>query len=454
MPAPDASGSTPRTPNLAWLFGLQRFGARPGLDRVRSMAASVGGPQDRLRLVLVAGTNGKGSVARILAACLEETGARTGLFVSPHLQHVGERAQIDGVVADELEMERCVGEVRPHAERLQATFFEVVTVAALLRFVAGGARWAVLEAGMGGRLDATNAFEPELSLITSVALDHMAVLGDTIEKIAREKAGILRAGVPAASSADGAARGAIADVATRVGTRVAFLGEAFSSQVTSLRWDETALTFRDRERHPEPLQLVSPLVGRHQATNVALAAAGALRLGVTPEQITRAVARTRWPGRLERILHEGRWFVVDGAHNPQAAGALAATLAELEGRVDALVLGMSADKDVEGVLAPLVPLARRVIATRAVHSPRALAPERLADVATSLSSSEGERSAGPGAGVSGSVRAYADPTTALVAARDWTPVGGTIVVAGSLFLVGEARSWLSGEAGERYERWQ
>jgi dihydrofolate synthase / folylpolyglutamate synthase len=442
MRAPDPPVSAARTPNLVWLFGLQRFGARPGLDRVRALAEAVGAPQDGLRLVLVAGTNGKGSVARIVAACLEESGARTGLFVSPHLQHVGERAQVDGVVADASEMERWVARVRPRAERLEATFFEVVTVAALLRFAAAGAAWAVLEVGMGGRLDATNAFEPEMSLITTVGLDHVGVLGDTVERIAREKAGILRPGVPAVSSAEGAAAVAIAEEAARVGTRVAFLGEAFFASVSELRWSGTTLAFHDAELHDRPLRLVTPLVGRHQAANVAVAAAAALRLGIAPEQVAQAVARARWPGRLERLRHRGRWFVLDGAHNPQAAAVLAAALTELEGSVDTLVLGMSQDKDVDGVVAPLRGLARRVFTSRAAGSPRALAPETLADAVVA------------GTGEGPTVRAVDDLPTALAAACDATPSGGTIVVAGSLFLVGEARSWLSGEAAERYERWQ
>ena len=442
MRVPDPPGADAPTPNLAWLFGLQRFGARPGLDRVRALAQAVGAPQDDLRLVSVAGTNGKGSVARIVAACLEEAGARTGLFVSPHLQHVGERAQVDGVIADESEMEHWVARVRPPAERLEATFFEVVTVAALLRFAAAGAAWAVLEVGMGGRLDATNAFDPEASLITTVGLDHMAVLGDTVERIAREKAGILRPGVPAVSSAAGTAAAVIAEEAARVGTRVAFLGEAFFASVSEMRWTGTTLAFHDPELHPGPLRLVTPLVGRHQAANVAVAAAAALRLGIAPEKVARAVARARWPGRLERLPHEGRWFVLDGAHNPQAATVLAAALTELEGSVDTLVLGMSQDKDVQGVVAPLRGLARRVLTSRAASSPRALAPETLAGIVAS-GSEEGPP-----------VRAIDDLPTALAAARDATPVGGTIVVAGSLFLVGEARSWLSGEAAERYERWQ
>src|SRR5690606_12201260 len=186
------------------------------------------------------------------------------------------------------------------------------------------------------------------------------------------------------------------------------LGEAFFASVSEMRWTGTTLAFHDRELHPRPLRLVTPLVGRHQAANVAVAAAAALRLGITPEQVMRAVAGARWPGRLERLHHRGRWFVLDGAHNPQAAAALAAALTELEGSVDALVLGMSQDKDVEGVVAPLRGLARTAFTTRAASSPRALAPETLAEA---VASESGE---GP------SVRAVDDLPSALAAAHDAT----------------------------------
>lgn len=465
MRAPDSATAGPELPELRWLFGLQRFGAQPGLERVRALLAAVGDPHQRMRSVLVAGTNGKGSVARTLAAVLEASGERTGLFVSPHLQHVGERAQVDGRIPDDAEMDRWVGAVRPHAERLRATFFEVVTVAALLRFAAAEVRWAVLEVGMGGRLDATNAVEPELSLITSVALDHMAVLGGDVATIAREKAGILRHGVPAASSADGDAARAIAEVAHRVGAPIAFLGQGFDVEVVTMGWEGLALRFRDAAYQPDPLSLRTPLVGRHQAANVALAAAGALRLGVPPERIASASADTRWPGRLERLRYQGRWFVLDGAHNPHAASALAAAVGELEGRVDALVLGVSQDKDVAGVVQALAPVARRWIVTRALASPRAAAPDALAGVVARQVAGAAPDGVGarhdPGAVASGHeydhtgvVAVEADPAAAIRAALDVTPPDGTVVVAGSLFLVGEVRALLSGEATEGYERWQ
>src|SRR5690606_13516515 len=158
-----------------------------------------------LRAVLVGGTNGKGSVARLLAACSSAAGRRTALFVSPHLQRVGERTQINGQPVSDEEIDAIVGEVRPHAEELGATFFETMTAAARLDFARDGAEWAVLEVGLGGRLDATNVVEPELTVVTGVALDHAAILGSSEGAIAREKAGILRPGVPLVTGATGEA---------------------------------------------------------------------------------------------------------------------------------------------------------------------------------------------------------------------------------------------------------
>src|SRR5690606_30163227 len=185
-------GHVTGTPALDWLFGLQRFGMRPGLERARALLVATGLPAPGTRVVLVAGTNGKGTVTRRLASALTAAGHRTGAFISPHLERVGERARVDGAGATDEEMEAAVAAVRPAAERLGCTFFEVVTAAALHRFGAAAAKWAVMEVGLGGRFDATNALEPELSVVTGVALDHQAVLGDTVAAIAREKAGVLR----------------------------------------------------------------------------------------------------------------------------------------------------------------------------------------------------------------------------------------------------------------------
>ncbi|HZW27154.1 MAG TPA: Mur ligase family protein [Trueperaceae bacterium] len=424
------------TPALDWLFGLQRFGMRPGLERARALLVATGLPAPGTRVVLVAGTNGKGTVTRLVASALTAAGHRTGSFFSPHLERVGERARVDGAEATDEEMEAAVAAVRPAAERLGCTFFEVVTAAALHRFGAAAAKWAVMEVGLGGRFDATNALEPELSVVTGVALDHQAVLGDTVAAIAREKAGVLRPGRLAVTGARGEALDVVAAEATAVGAPLLALGRDFDVTVAAAGWDGLALTV-EGDLPGLPLALRSPLVGRHQARNVAVAAATALALGVAPEVVQTAFARTAWPGRLERLDLDRAW-VLDGAHNPEAAEALAAALDDLGAPVGALVVGVSADNDLLGVLRPLARVARTVVATRS--SPRG-APQGAVAAAA--------RRAGAAA-----VREAPDAAAALRLARQFTRAGEAVLVAGSLFLVGEARSLLLGAAPEGRERWQ
>ncbi len=424
------------TPNLDWLFSLQRFGMHPGLGRMRDLLERVGSPDAALRCVLVAGTNGKGSVARTLAACLRAAGRRTALYTSPHLQHVGERVQVDLEPSTEAQVEAAVARVRPAAEAVGATFFEVMTAAALVRFAEAGADWAVLEVGLGGRLDATNAVEPELSCVTTVALDHTAILGGTVEEIAAEKAGVLRAGRPVVSGVQGAAGRVIAERAAALEAPLLTYGKAFWGEAVALSWAGVAFTWRRAAGgRGDGVRVVSPLVGRHQVTNLSLALEAAVAVGVDPGVAVRAVADARWPGRLERFEYLGRRVVLDGAHNPAAAAALAAAVRELQGGVAVLIFGASADKDVRGVLAELVPLADDVVLTRAVRSPRAMDAAALAS----------ELPSGLGTPL-----AAADPELALQLAVRLTEPGETVLIAGSLFLVGEARDALTG--GPREDR--
>ncbi len=428
------------TPHLDWLFGLQRFGMHPGLGRMRELLERVGSPDAALRCVLVAGTNGKGSVARTLAACLRESGERTALYTSPHLQHVGERVQVDALPSTEDELEDVVARVRRAAEETGATFFEVLTAAALVRFAEAGARWAVLEVGLGGRLDATNAVEPVLSCVTTVALDHTAILGDTVEAIAAEKAGVLRAGVQAVSGVLGPAGRVIEERAAGLGAPLVVYGREFWGEAATLSWEGTAFTWRRvGGGEGDGMRVVSPLVGRHQVANLALGLEAARAVGVGAATAVRAVASARWPGRLEPFEHRGRRVVLDGAHNPAAAVALAEAVRELEGGVAVLVFGASADKDVRGVLAELAPLARTVVLTHAARSPRAMSPAAAA----------AELPPGVGAPL-----VAADPERALELAMECAGPGETVLVAGSLFLVGEARDVLTGGPVEDRLRFQ
>jgi dihydrofolate synthase/folylpolyglutamate synthase len=434
---------------MDWLVALQRFGMNPGLARVHALLAAIGTPQRAFEVVLVAGTNGKGSTAKVLSACLRAAGRRTGLFISPHLQRFGERATVDGVETSEAEMIEAITLVRPHAERLGATFFEVVTAVCALVFKRAGVKVAVMEVGLGGRLDATNAFEPVLSIITGVALDHMAVLGDDVATIAVEKAGVMRQGVPALTAATGSALRAIEDESLRIGAPLSVLGRDLHVRVVRSSWDglELAMTGLSDDIDAE-LRVTTPLVGRHQADNVALACAGAIAMHVPRAAVLAAVKVTGWPGRLERLPYRGRYVVLDGAHNSQAAEALADAMAELAPTCEVLVLGTSADKDHDGLLGPLVSVARTVVVTRSALSPRATEPSRLADLVREAVVGDGREPRADG------VITTRGPAEALATALELAPVGGMIVVAGSLFLVGEVRTLVLGEHGEQAERWQ
>ena len=417
---------------LEWLFARQRFGVKPGLARVRALLGRVGNPEAGFETVLVGGTNGKGSTASTLASILTAAGRRTGLFTSPHLSYFAERFQIDGKPVPADVVDTALQNLKPHAEAVEATFFEIVTVLACLLFAQKGVEVAVLEVGLGGRYDATNAAEPVLSILTNVSLDHTQVLGDTVEMIALDKAGILRPGKPTITAATGAGLEVIRAEAARLGAHLFRLGLEFQAEVGAAGWDGLELVVHSPEGR---IAVHSPLIGRHQAANIALAVVAAQALEVSETAIQKGVHLTKWPGRLERLTFQNRTVLFDGAHNPAAAQTLRAVLAELSITNFTLVAGVGRDKDVAGVLSPLVADAERVILTKASLSPRAADPTDLAETV-------------PHALVE------PDPRQALERAVELTSQRNIIVVAGSLYLLGELRPYVLGEKGEGLERWQ
>lgn len=462
-----------------WLTTLALFGSAPPPDNTRALLERLGCPQDGLEVVLVAGTNGKGSTAKLLADSLRAGGHRVGLFVSPHLQDVTERIVTDGVNVAAADLDATLETIRPAAVELGSTFFEVLTCAALLTFARAGVSWAVMEVGMGGRLDPTNALEPRMSLITKIALDHQAVLGDDLESIAREKAGVMRPGRLTLTSADGPALKALRIEGARVGAELGVLGDVFAERVISSTWAGLALELwfdapwlaaqrgggagtRTLSGRPEPvdeglslrppLSLSTRLTGLHQAGNVALAATAALCLGVEPDAVREAVAKVAWPGRLERIRYADRWVVLDGAHNPHGAASLAEALSQLGGGIDTLLLAVGRDKDAGAMARPLIVSAGYVVTTAVDASGRFLEAGRLAEVVreerAALAPLLGTKAAlggVRGGGVSSTVESVSDPRAALERALEATPLGGTLVVAGSLHLVGELRAVVLGE---------
>lgn len=417
---------TPEIPEaLAWLFARQRFGIQPGLERIRALLAQLGHPEGHFRAVLVGGTNGKGSTAATLASMLQASGERVGLFTSPHLTRFGERFVVDGHELSEAVVLDALQRVRPHAEAVEASFFEIVTALGCLLFTEAGVSVAVMEVGLGGRFDATNALEPELSVITGVALDHTEILGETPEAIAQEKAGILRPDKAAVAGIDPQ----LLPILEATGANLWALGREIGFTRESSGWAGNRVTV---QLAGQTLDLKTPLLGAHGAQNAALAAAAAYRLGVSGQAIQAGAAQTRWPGRLEVVQWQGRRLLLDGAHNPDGAQALAHAVRELGAVPLPVIFGAAADKDISGVAAALRPIASQVILTRAVLSPRAAEPAALAPafagLPVGLASTPAE------------ALALLPPTDALIC--------------GSLYLIGEMRPLLLGQQTERHERWQ
>ena len=415
---------------LAEMFSLRRFGIKLGLDTIRGMLAALGNPESRFHAIHVAGTNGKGSVASSLATILRLSGFRTGLFTSPHLVRFNERIQVDGREISDPDVVSGYQTVKAaYPAGREPTFFELNTAMALAEFARRRVDWAVVETGMGGRLDATNVIRPAVSIITNISLEHRMYLGGTVAEIAAEKAGIIKEGVPVVTAVrQPSARRVVEDTARRMGSPVYRLGRDFS-----VRRNRRKGTFSYFGIDTGARGLRTGLAGAFQAANAALAFAACEVLrragtGITDEAIYRGLAENRWPGRLEKIA-EHPLVLLDGAHNLAAARALADYMeTELAGRRITLVCGILDDKPYEKIMAHLCRTANRVILTRA-RIDRALPPETLAPAARRFIA-EIE-----------TVSAVAKAVARAVATSDPEDV---VVVAGSLYVVGEAKAYLEG----------
>lgn len=416
---------------LSWLFQRQRFGMKSGLARISALLECLGRPQDQFVSILVGGTNGKGSSSSTLASIISASGKKTALFTSPHLTYFAERFVID---AKPLETDLIIGAltaVQPHAEALEATFFEITTALACLLFATAKVDIAVMEVGLGGRFDATNSLEPVLSLITNIDLDHTDILGSSVEQIAFEKAGIMRKHRPVLSAAKAKAAQVLAEQARLKGAELWLLGKEIDVQLKRHSWQGLDLEVSS------PLaksRVQSPLLGRFQAANISLAVTAAHLLGVEATAIRSGVAKTFWPGRLERIRYQNKTFLLDGAHNPAAARVLRETLDDFKLKDITLIFGANKDKDLAETLLPLATLAKHVIVTKASLIPKASSPESL-------------RKLWPGAIVAKT------PEQAIQRALELT-TEQVIVVAGSLYLAGEVRPIILGQSGEGFERHQ
>ncbi len=408
---------------ISFLDSLQGGGIRPGLERMLVLLAAADSPERTVPIVIVAGTNGKGSTSATLASILQRSGYRTGLYTSPHLVRLNERWRIDGVDMSDDDLIATVEKLRALVRRtgVTPTYFEALTMLAFLYFPQRGCEVIVLEVGMGGRLDATNVTSPLASLITPVALDHCEYLGSTLSEIASEKAGVIHAtGIAVTSNRNAEVLAVIASRCAAVSTTLHVL----SAEVVTdgLRTSSRGVTFRFHSPDGE-YELSSPLCGDHQIENVSLAvrAAELLRAHfpeITPASIRDGVAGTAWRGRMEHFRIQGRLIVVDGGHNPHAAEAVARYVTEQLPGPRTLVFAIMEDKDVELVCGLLFPLFDRIVLT--VADPvRGAAEARLRLAA-------GDRPM------------QFEATTEGAFAAAMTIVNPVTVVCGSLYLAGDA----------------
>ncbi len=410
---------------LTALRGGEHAGMRPGLERIQGLLDALGHPEHRYTLVQVGGTNGKGSVAAMLAAMLRADGRRVGLYTSPHLVSFRERIRVDGAAIAEDAVVDGVEALGTLVTRLDATMFEATTALALDHFAAEGVEVAVLEVGLGGRLDATTVGRPAAVVLSQIDLDHEAVLGATVAAIAAEKACIIRSGVAySAAQAPEAAR-VVAACAAAAGVPLLVEGRELQVQVEARDLDGQRIGCRGPDFSLTGLRL--SMLGTFQPGNALLAVAAAHGLGVDEAAIRTGLARAQWPGRFQ-LVGRAPALVLDAAHNPAGARALADSLrAHFPAQPLTLVLGVSADKNASAILATLAPLARRLVLTRAAM-PRAAEPDTLRALLPA------------GAPVAETV-----PTVAEALVRAARPAATPVVcVAGSIFVVGEALAALGG----------
>ncbi|MDB6015557.1 MAG: FolC bifunctional protein [Pedosphaera sp.] len=404
------------TDAIKFLYDLQLFGAKLGLENSFKLAALAGNPQRKLRFIHVAGTNGKGSTCAMLESIYRAAGLRVGLFTSPHLVAFGERIQVNRELIPGAEVVRLVEEMQVWLKEFPAeshpTFFEVVTVMALRYFAEQECDLVIWETGLGGRLDATNIVTPLASVITNIQFDHQQWLGDTLARIAHEKAGIIKPGVP---------------VITAVDDR-----DAFRILFETAREREAPfwlITWAQAENHPLR-DLALPLLGEHQRLNAAVAVYTVKALSkvipVEQETIREGLLRVSWPGRLQLVERaDGRKVVLDGAHNVGSAEALRVAVQTYFGsEALTMILGILRDKDAQPMCEVLAPLAARILLVP-VNNSRTALPKELAAVC---------RVANP--------KAKIEQCDSLSDALGRAAKDPLVVITGSLYLIGEAMELL------------
>ena len=425
---------------IAYIHSTLKFGSKLGLHNIAELLSRLGNPHHRYPVIHVAGTNGKGSVTAMMTAVLKAAGYRTGMFTSPYLERFTERIQTDLQEIPPEELAALTSKVRAQVDRMTAegfnhpTEFEIVTAIGFLYFAEQNVDYALVEVGLGGRLDATNVVDPVLSVITAIGFDHMEYLGNTLAQIAYEKGGIIKTNRPVVSyPQDAEALLVLQDLAEQRQSPFTLVSEA---QVDEICGDLTgqSFDFSYRERHLPGIRCA--LAGCHQLLNAATALTALCRLeemgcSIPEAALYQGLASTRWPGRLE-VLCPDPLVILDGAHNAAGAAALEAAIRKLipDARIH-LIFGMLQDKDVKGVIARLCPLAHHITLVRP-NSPRALSPADLKEMIINTLPA----SACP------AIDLAEAPGQAAVKAYGSLEDREALLISGSLYIIGDARTAL------------
>jgi len=415
--------------------------ARFKLERMQALVESLGNPQQAYPIIHVAGTKGKGSVCILCASALHAAGYKVGLYTSPHLDDYAERIQIDGEFIPHGELARLVEEIKPYVAAIpELTTFEITTALAFMYFAKQKVTAAVIEVGLGGRLDATNVVEPKVSVITSISYDHTLLLGDTLTQIAGEKAGIIKPGVPVvAAPQEEESRLVIENVTHERSSPLLQVGrDIFYEEISHSLDSQTFRVWSTSDNHNTPSILSIPLLGTHQMVNAATAYA-ALEIftqqGIKTnhDAIKRGFAKAFWPGRFE-IIQQLPPVVLDCAHNRDSALKLRLTLNEYYPcNPVILVFGASEDKDIQGMFLELMPQVKELIAVKSFH-PRAIDPDKLVEMAEAFEHP---------------VHCVEHIPEAMEKALQLVGKDGMVLVTGSIFVVAEARKYWEKKANIR-----
>lgn len=417
---------------LRYLDSLNTFGIKLGLSRITRLLDLLDNPQNRYKTIHVTGTNGKGSVSVMLSGMLAHAGIRTGLYISPHLVSYTERMQIDGACITEEEFADCIAVVKEVTVQMlmdgeeSPTQFEVLTAAAFLYFSIKNVEYAVIEVGLGGLLDSTNVITPELSVITNVTMDHADRCGGTLEGIARHKAGIIKEGIPVVTAAKGEPLQILCEEAQKKGADIFIAGEDFHSEYVRFDGNKQYLKF-----HSDLLGTVEEytlqMLGQHQVENSSLALMALYLLWNQESRINKVSAQdalnhAAWPGRFEKVEHDGQLVIIDGAHNPAGMSVLRENLdAYFPARERVLLLGILKDKDIDTMVETLVRPVDTVVVTMPIS-------ERAADPLFVAKKMKAQH-----------IEVHVDAKEALERALELANQKKLLCIAGSLYLIGGLR---------------